>query len=333
MAPGTQREPSTTIRRMRKAAPERVAFPGPPAAQPIPGVVAKLSHKLLGRFSFGGTLPTLRPAPRPRRQTTGRARHCIKNVVGSRGVAEPSGCCCPFNAAWLSDACVEGLSALKVTGGGPARTRRGSGLGGVRRSAAAGVRRAMADLVTPPRHSLPGLVLTMVAEARRPEWTSQPGDSCGPLPRANPSHPGPQSPHRLPTGSPDTARLPLSGLADPRLLDCGTGAGNGRGWPSARPPSRGSREVPVSWGLRFSLTVRGWPVVCLTRVVSLVAGRTRRRERFTDCRAAGSAVITRGGLTRRREAPVPRPRLPPRVNQSLILLCPPLHPCALLQRH
>lgn len=38
----------------------------------------------------------------------------------------------------------------------------------------------------------------------------------------------PEEGNRLPTGSSDTARLLLSRLADPCLLDCGTGAGKGK---------------------------------------------------------------------------------------------------------
>ncbi|CAI9170343.1 unnamed protein product [Rangifer tarandus platyrhynchus] len=84
------------------------------------------------------------------------------------------------------------------------------------------------------------------------------GDGCPALTLP----PAPRSPHRSPTGSSDTARLPLSWVADPRFPDCGTVAGKGR------------KERGAAWGgTGRCLGIEGHASAPLSRVGQWPASR------------------------------------------------------------
>lgn len=269
---------------MRNAPQEQVAFPGPPAAQPIPGASVSFRHELLVRFSLHETShPGPTPALHTWRQPTRRTRQGTQNVVESRGrltSTEPRGCRCLFKLTQPGDVRIVGPPATKVTKGGLARTYGGQGLGGAGREAAAGVRRPIACFAAAPRHSLPGRRSRRLQTLAARSGGKKPGASWGPLPRANPpSRPfGPLTGRRLDPRTPRGSHS--AGSPTPACRTAGLGReGEGRSWQSAGPPSGGSWEAPRDWGSRSSPALPGWPVVCLMRAASPVAGRTRRRRK------------------------------------------------------
>lgn len=172
---------------------------------------------------------------------------------------EPGGCGCPFNPARSSDICVVGPSAPKVARQGRERTRGGSGQGGAGRSAAVGRRRPISCPAAFWRHSLPGRRSRPRQKgAARSKEVEQlrtatppptlPSRSLGPLT-------GCQLALRTPSGS-HSAGSPTPAYRSARLW----WGRDARGWPSARPPSRGKREMPHDSRSRFSPALRGWPV-------------------------------------------------------------------------